>query len=56
MSLPLPLNSPERAKAVAELRARRAARGLDDPLNRLRAIMAEGVANGAEIVTEKKET
>lgn len=43
----------ERQQAVAELRARRAARGLADPLNRLRAITAQAVAAGAEIATEK---
>lgn len=42
----------ERQAAVATLRARRAARGMDDPLNRLRHIMAEGVKRGAPIVTE----
>lgn len=38
------------AEAVAQLRARRAARGMSDPLNRLRAITAAAVAAGAPVV------
>ncbi len=34
---------------IAALQARRAARGMADPLNRLRAITAQAVANGAPV-------
>lgn len=43
----------ERAQAVKALQERRTARGLSDPLNRLRAITERAIADGAEIVTEQ---
>lgn len=46
------MTGPNLSEAVAALRARRAARGDADPLNRLRRIMAEGVARGQPVVTE----
>lgn len=37
---------------VEELRARRVARGADDPLTRLSKIIARAVDNGSPVVTE----
>lgn len=39
----------ERQARIAALQARRAARGMDDPLNRLRALTAARVAAGAPV-------
>ena len=62
MSLPLPLNSDSRAaeiaklrqKQIAELQARRAARGMADPLNRLSAHISAAIANGAAPIENKE--
>jgi hypothetical protein len=44
----------ERAARVAALQARRAARGIADPLNRLRAVVAQSVAAGAPVAVEQQ--
>lgn len=41
---------------VEQLQARRAARGMNDPLNVLRAVVTKAVADGAEITSEIKPT
>jgi len=59
MSLPLPLNSKERQAEIEKLRAakiaeivrKREARGMADPLNRLRAVMVE---SSAPVILEKR--
>lgn len=43
------MNDTEKQARIAALQARRAARGMNDPLNRLRALTARAVANGAPI-------
>lgn len=45
----------ERNKAVGELRARRVARGLADPLNRLREIVNRAIENGSQVAIERRE-
>lgn len=47
--MPLPRTPTERQKAVRELRERRAARGMADPLNRLSAHIAKQIENGAPV-------
>ena len=62
MSLPLPLNSKDREtelklfreKQIADLLARRKARGMSDPLNRLRQHVDNAIANGAPIFENKE--
>lgn len=48
------MSEDERARAVAAIEARRAARGLADPLNRLSAYIARAVANGEEVAIEQR--
>ena len=47
--MPLPRTPTERQTAVRELRERRAARGMADPLNRLSAHIAKQIENGAPV-------
>ncbi len=49
------MNPAERAKAIAALQARRAARGASDPLARLSAAIARAIEDGAEPLEEKTE-
>lgn len=50
------MNDTEKQARIAALQARRAARGMDDPLNRLRALTAAAVANGAPIIVNMPAT
>lgn len=42
-------------KRVAAIRAARAARGMNDPLNRLSLHINRAIANGAEVITNQEE-
>lgn len=50
------MSEDERQAAIAALQARRKARGMNEPLNRLRAYVETALANGETPVTEKKES
>ena len=43
------MNEAEKEKRIAEIIARRKARGMADPLNRLSAYIAKAIASGEEV-------
>lgn len=47
------MDDKERAARVAALKARRAARGMADPLNVLRVVVARAVENGTPVAEEQ---
>lgn len=49
------MSEEEREKRIAEIRARRAASGLADPLNLLRHYVSGAGNPGFPVITEKKE-